>query len=187
MIIGMKGLPVRLNYLRCFEPAATPNGDMKYSVCVLVPKTPEYEPLVKEINAALDKAKTKGINDGKFTKQQTDSSSFKRGMRDGDLDSDLGAEFRGHYFLNVACSEKDRPGVVDQQAKPILNRDDIYSGAWGYVDANPYPFSNAGNRGVAWWFNHVMKVKDGDRLDGKMKAEDAFASFKVDAGQTDLT
>ena len=188
MIIGMKGLPVRFNYLRVFEAAASPSGDMKFSVCVLIPKAPEYAPLLAQINASIDKAIAKGIEAGKFTKAQVEAASFKRGLRDGDLSEELGPEFMGNWFLNASSAEKDQPGIVNAQAKPIMNRDDIYSGAWGYVDANSYAFNNAGNKGVAWWLNNVMMVKDGDRLDGKMKAEDAFAGFTVESDTTtDLT
>jgi len=180
MIIGKKGLPVRFNYLRVFEAALTPSGDMKFSVCILIPKTPEYKAVRDEVEAAILKAITKGIADGKFTKAQTEAASFKHGIRDGDLSEELGPEFKGHMFVNANCAEKDPPGVVNDKAKPIMNRDDIYSGAWGYVDANPYGHNNAGNKGVAFWLNHVMKAKDDDRLDGKQSADKAFAGFAVE-------
>lgn len=57
-----------------------------------------------------------------------------------------------------------RPGVVDKARQPITDQEEFYSGCYGYVSINFYPFNAKGNVGVAAGLNNVMKVKDGESL-----------------------
>ena len=165
---------VRFSYAHVFEAAATPNGDLKYSVCIMIPKDDKKG--LAAINAAIQEAVKKGLENGKIPKAKV--KGIRIPLRDGDAEvesGDRGAEFKGMMFFNA--SSKNPPGVVDSRLAPLMSADQFYSGCWGRADINFFPYSNAGNIGVGAGLNNVMKSREGDRLDGRQKAEDAFAQF----------
>lgn len=188
------GALVRFSYLNCFEPKAQKlpdgsEGEPKYSVCCLIPKSDVKS--LDIIRAEVERTIKKGLADKKFNEAQAKSAKFKRFLRDGD---EYYAEnpkpenetFKGHMFFNV--SSKNKPGIVDEHAQPIITNDTdkMYSGAWGRVDAGLYPFNFSGNIGIGGALNNLMFVKHGERLDGRQKAEDAFASFAATEDNSDL-
>ena len=42
---------------------------------------------------------------------------------------------------------------------------------------NVFAYDKAGNRGVSFRLNNVQKLDDGERLDGRLKAEDDFEAI----------
>jgi len=167
---------VRFSYLNCFEPKENPSGKMKYSASILIPKNDEVG--VNEIKAAINAAVQKGIDGNKFTKAHADSGALRIPLRDGDKEfesGDRGPEYRGHFFLNAASDNK--PGIVDKNAKPLFDPDVFYSGCYGRADLGFYPYNQAGNKGVGVGLNNLMFTREGDRLDGRQRAEDAFAAY----------
>jgi hypothetical protein len=169
---------VRFSYLNAFEPKATPSGDLKYSVSILIPKKDETG--IKEIQAAINVAVQKGIDTNKFTQAQV--KGIRLPIRDGDEEFDngnRGPEYKGCFFINA--TSKNKPGCVkaqkDSRPVPIFDPDDFYSGCYGRADINFFPYNQAGNRGVGVGLNNLMMIKEGERLDGRMKAEDSFANF----------
>lgn len=177
---------VRFSYAHVFEPSETPSGDMKYSACIMIPK--DNTAALKEYQEGVAKAVAKGIEKNKITKAQV--KSLRMPLRDGDEEhasGDRGAEFKGFFFMNAGRGEKKgAPGVVGPTAKPIMEQDDFYSGCWGNADVNFFAYNTAGNRGIGVGLNNVMKVKDDERLDGKQKAEDAFAAFAAPETEGDV-
>lgn len=170
---------VRFSYLNAFEAKPTPSGDLKYSASLLIPKT-DVEG-IRVITEAIEAAIQKGLDDNKFTKVQV-NSKFRRPLRDGDVefqDGNRGPEYQGHFFLNSSSANK--PGVVKAQKGsapvPIFDPDEFYSGCYGRADINFFPYNSAGNRGIGVGLNNLMLVKEGDRLDGRMSADQAFANF----------
>jgi hypothetical protein len=67
-------------------------------------------------------------------------------LRDGDVERDDDA-YKGHYFVNA--NSTTAPQIVDKAVKPILDRDEVYSGCYARVSLNFYAFNSNGNRGVA--------------------------------------
>lgn len=174
MITGI----VRFSYLNCWEAKPNPSGDLKFSASILIPK--EDKAGLKVIHAAINEAVQKGLDSNKFTKAQV--SSLRIPLRDGDEEHDngnRGAEYKGCYFLN--SSSVNKPGVVKAQAGgppvPIFDPEEFYSGCYGRADINFFPYNQAGNRGIGVGLNNLMLVKEGERLDGRQKAEDAFANY----------
>ena len=179
MITGL----VRFSYLNAFEPKETPSGDMKYSASILLPKGDKKS--IDEIKAAINKAVQAGVDGNKFSKAQV--NSLRLPLRDGDVEFDSGSrgpEYKGHYFIN--SSSKNKPGVVGPDAKPLFDAEGFFSGCFGRADINFFPYNQAGNRGIGVGLNNLMMVKEGERLDGRMKAEDAFASFSGTEVEGDL-
>jgi hypothetical protein len=173
---------VRFSYLNAFEAKANPSGDLKFSASILIPKTDVAG--IKVIQAAINEAVQKGLDGNKFTKAQI--SGLRLPLRDGDAEFESGtrgAEYKGCFFLNSSSSNK--PGVVKAQAGgppvPIFDPEDFYSGCYGRADINFFPYNQAGNRGIGVGLNNLMLTKEGERLDGRQKAEDAFSSFTDEA------
>lgn len=157
---------VRFSYAHVFEPHAVEDGkDLKYSVSILIPKTD------KKTLDAIDAAVKQAIEEGKskWGGKIPPASKLKLPLRDGDTEKDDEA-YAGMMFLNANANKK--PGVVDANIAPILNREEFYSGCWGRASINFYAFSNSGNNGIGVGLNHVQKLRDGDNLGGAMSTPD---------------
>ena len=55
---------------------------------------------------------------------------------------------------------------------------DVYKrqGVYGRASINLYAFNNNGNKGIACGLNNLQKIRDGEPLGGKSRAEDDFAT-----------
>ena len=161
---------VRLSYVQIFNKRSfTEDSDAKYSLCVLVPK--KDTKTLKKIQAAVKAAAEEGIST-KFNGKKP--SNLHMPLRDGDEErADEAPEYKGMYFFN--CKSDRKPGIVDKDCNEILDPDEVYSGCWGRVSVNFYPYSVNGNKGVAVGLNNVQKLKDDQRLGGAAaSAEDDF-------------
>lgn len=165
---------VRLSYAHLFKPTSIDEGgDKKYSVSILIPKK-DTETLAK-IEAAVEAAKELG----KAKWGGKTPTKLKLPLRDGDEDRADDPAYAGHYFINA--SSKNRPGVVDINADPILDESEVYSGCYGRVSINFYAFDVSGSKGIAAGLNNVQKIKDGEPLAGASSAEEDFAeAFELD-------
>ena len=47
---------------------------------------------------------------------------------------------------------------------------------YGRASINLYAFNSNGNKGIACGLNNLQKIKDGESLGGKSRAEDDFAT-----------
>ena len=61
----------------------------------------------------------------------------------------------------------------------VTDEDDVYSGCYGFVSVNFFPFNNAGNKGVAAGLNNVLKTRDGDYLGGRTSATSDFGGMDL--------
>ena len=177
---------VRFSYLNAFEPKPTPSGDLKFSVSCLISKTDNLG--LDEVKTAINSAVQKGLDNNKFTQAQV--KGLRLPIRDGDEEfesGNRGPEYKGCWFINATSVNK--PGVVkaqkDSRPVPIFDPDEFYSGCYGRVDVNFFPYNQAGNRGIGVGLNNIMMTREGDRLDGRMKAEDAFESYTKEAVDSD--
>ena len=172
-----------LSYLNWQEARPTPSGDMKFSVSILIDKKDKVN--LKAIDIAIKAAIKKGLEDNKFTKAQL--KGLRMPLRDGSAefkDGTRGKEYDGKYFLNANSNRQ--PGVVDENRKPIIDPDTFYSGCFGHVHVNMFPYNTAGNKGIGVGLNNLMKADDGERLDGRKSAEDAFSDYgTTDEGDTE--
>jgi hypothetical protein len=175
---------VRLSYVHVFEKTSFGDGtDGKYSVSVLVPKTDTatINDLKQAINTAAEEGKTKKWG-GKMPR------NFHNPLRDGDVEHPDDEAYKGMIFFSASGTR--RPGVVDADCKAILDPEEVYSGCWGRVSINMYPYSAKGNNGVAAGLNNVQKLEDGDRLGGAVSSpEDDFGGSQdsgVDFNTDDL-
>ena len=79
------------------------------------------------------------------------------------------------------CHSRDKPQVVNAQLHEIIDPSEIYSGMYARASIFPYVYTQP-NSGISFLLNNVMKVKDGERLDGKASAQDDFSSYKSEGG-----
>lgn len=107
----------------------------------------------------------------KFGGKKPKPSAIKTPLRDGDTDRDDDA-YADAMFINA--NSTTAPQVVDARVKPLLDRDEVYSGCYVNVSVNFYAFNTNGNRGVAAGLGNIQKVRDGERLDGSVSADKEF-------------
>lgn len=172
--------PVRLSYVNVFEAKSMEEGQpAKYSLSAIIPKSDKAT--IKRVNAAIEAAKELGKEnkwEGKLP------PNLKLPLRDGDVDRPDDAPYEKAMFLN--CNSPQRPGVVDAARNAITDKEEVYSGCYGYVNITFYPFKAAGSKGVAVGLNHVMKTKDGERLSGRVSIDDAFEGIEISEEDNDL-
>lgn len=174
-------VPCRMCFVHIFNPSAIEGQEPKYSVvCLLDKNNAKAINMVKQAVAA---AIQQGRQRQGFTDAVLNSPKFSNPLRDGDVDRAGRPEFAGCYF--ITAKSKTRPQVVDRNCQPIMDQNEVYSGCYGYVSMNFYPFSMGGNFGIAAGLNNVMKAMDGDFLGGRASAEADFAGidFTSDFGQ----
>jgi hypothetical protein len=167
------GVNTRLSYFHGWEPVSINGGKERYSVSVLIPKSDKET--LKAIEAAVDAAIEEGI--AKFGGKKPNKAAIKLPLRDGDIERDDEA-YKGHYFVNA--NSTTAPQIVDKSVKPILDRDEVYSGCYGRVSLNFYAFNSNGNKGVACGLGNIQKIKDGEPLGNRSSASDDFTSFEDD-------
>lgn len=162
------GKNTRLSYFHGWEPTSINGGPERYSVSVLIPK--DDKETVKAINDAIDAAIEEGI--AKFGGKKPNKAAIKLPLRDGDTEREDEAH-AGHWFINA--NSKTAPQIVDKAVKPILDRDEVYSGCYARVSLNFYAFNSNGNKGIACGLGNIQKIRDGESLGGRSSATDDFS------------
>ena len=167
------GKNTRLSYFHGWEPTSINGGPERYSVSVLIPK--DDKETVKAINDAVDAAIEEGI--AKFGGKKPNKAAIKLPLRDGDTECEDEA-YAGHWFINA--NSKTAPQIVDKAVKPILDRDEVYSGCYARVSLNFYAFNSNGNKGITCGLGNIQKIRDGESLGGRSSAADDFSTEEDD-------
>lgn len=160
----------RMSYANVWEPKAIEGNEPKYSVAVLIPKSDTDT--IKKINEAIEAAK----QEGKAKWNGKIPGNLKTPLRDGDEERPDDETYAGHYFFNA--TSKNKPGIVKKGVGAVVeitDEDEFYSGCYGKVSVNFYPFNANGNRGIAAGLQNLFKTRDGERLAGGASAESDFA------------
>lgn len=175
---------VRISYPHLLEPKANQSGALKYSCCLLIPKSEKT--LVQWFLDKIAAATAKGMETKWAGKAKPPKFRYAP-LRDGDAELEsgerTGKEYEGHYFIN--CSSNEPPGLLDRRGNTIFDKDVIYAGCKVRADINAFPFAANGNNGIGWGLNHVMFWEDGPRLDGRVAVNDAFKEFIQEPEQGD--
>ena len=170
---------VRFCYAFVFAPSKNEDGsDGSYRVQILVPKTDTTA--VSLINAAVEAAKKIGVPT-KWGGKMPSAARLKLPLRDGDEEFPEDPVYGGMYFFNASSSKEIKPGVrvlENGVLSEALDGEDFYSGCYGCVTVNFYPFEKNGNVGVAAGLNNLVKTRDGEKLSGGgHSAEEDFADL----------
>lgn len=167
------GVNTRWSYANVWDPKSINGGAPKYSVSLIIPKSDTAT--VNKIKAAIQSAYEEGESKLKGNGKSVPALSIlKTPLRDGDLERPDDAAYAGCYFVNA--NSATAPGIVDADRQPILDRSEVYSGVYGRASINFYAFNSNGNKGIACGLNNLQKIKDGESLGGKSRAEDDFAT-----------
>ena len=165
---------VRLSYANVWEPASINGGTPKYSVSLIIPK--DDEKTLAAINAAIDAAIKDGVS--KFGGKIPNRAALKLPLRDGDTERPDDEAYADSYFINA--NSATAPGIVDSACETVFERSQIYSGVYARASVNFFAFNSNGNKGIACGLNNIQKLRDGDPLGGKSRAEDDFATAEDD-------
>lgn len=171
------GVNTRWSYVNAWEPKSINGGAPKYSVSLIIPKsdTKTIEKIQAAIQAAYDEGQGKLKGNGKSVPAL---SVLKTPLRDGDAERPDDEAYADSYFINA--NSGTAPGIVDADRQPILDRSEVYSGVYGRASINFYAFNSNGNKGIACGLNNLQKIKDGEPLGGKFRAEDDFDTEEDD-------
>lgn len=166
-------IPCRISFANIWEPKAINDGEEKYSVSCIIPKsdTKTIAKIQQAIEAAKEDGKTRRWG-GKIP------PNLKLPLRDGDIDRPDDDSYVDAMFINA--TSKDAPQIVDRKKQTITDPMMVYSGCYCNVSVNFYAFNANGNRGVAAGLGNVQFVKDGDRLSGKASADADFDELDDD-------
>lgn len=162
---------VRFCYANVFEPTVMNEGDTpKYSICILIPKDDEktVNAIRKAIEAAKQAGKAKLANKNG---QIPADAALKLPLRDGDAERPDDPAFENMYFINANSNR--RPGIVDKNLAPIMEREEFYSGCYGRASINFYAF-NVSSKGIAAGLNNLQKLSDGEMLAGGSTPDEDF-------------
>lgn len=156
---------VRFSYANVFEPKANDEGKELYSVSLIISK--DDKETIDKINAAVKQAKEQNVAyfGGSVPKM------LKGGLRDGDEEKDDPA-YANSYFINANSFVK--PGLVDADLNPILDRSEFYSGCYGRASLTFYAYDGK-SKGIACGLNNIQKLEDGEKLGGNSSAASDFA------------
>ncbi len=163
---------VRFSYCNLFQAVARPDQEAKYGATILVPKTNTAA------KAAIDQAVAAAIEQGvtsKWNGVRPPQPALCVHDGDGVRPSDgqpYGEECKGCWVFTA--SSKQAPFVVDAQVQNIIDPTAVYSGMWGNVSVNFFPYNSKGKKGIGCGLNGVQKTRDGEPLSGRVTADEAF-------------
>ena len=174
----------RLSYANIWQAKSINGGAPKYSASVLIPKSDMKT--VAKVKEAIEAAYNEGESKLKGNSKTVPTlASLKTPLRDGDTERPDDEAYADLWFLNA--NSNTAPGVVDANREPIYDTSEIYSGVYARVSLTFYAFNSNGNRGIACGLQNIQKVRDGESLGGKPKAEDDFDDgFQVEDDDSDF-
>lgn len=171
------GPETRWSYANVWEPKSINGGTPKYSVSLIIPKSDTKT--VEKIKAAIKAAYDEGQGKLKGNSRTVPALSvLKTPLRDGDTERPDDPVYANSYFINA--NSASAPGIVGADCQPIIDRSEVYSGVYGRASINFYAFNSNGNKGIACGLNNLQKIKDGEPLGGKSRAEDDFSTEEDD-------
>ncbi len=171
----------RLSYCHLTAPHKNDRGEMKFGVTLLIPKheTATIEDLRSSMHAAYELGVTKKWGGAR-------PQGIPELIYDGDGLRKNGTPFseecRGHYVLTATSNNKPQVVGIDN-IKCELAPQDIYSGMYGRVTLNFFPFATSGSKGVACGLGNVLKTRDGEPLAGGASAATDFDGIVPQAPQ----
>lgn len=165
---------VRLSFVHLFTPYAHQQGqEPKYSCTVLVPKSDVATKA--RIDAAIEAARQDGLS---RIWGGAAPPNLPVPVYDGDgvrpNGESFGPECKGCWVFTAGS--KQAPQVVDAAVQPILDQTEIYSGIYGRVSVNFFPYFAAGRKGIGCGLNNVQKLEGGEPLGGRTTAAEDFGS-----------
>lgn len=188
----------RFSYVNLDQPRAikdVPDGKKSWSLVYLLPKADTTSKT--DLDQKIENAVLNGINGDKAIKEWKGKRPLELHneiIKDGDSPKYADKpDYHGHWVINVKKYEKNgkgevqpKPGIKKQVAGKAVDADvsEVYSGCYGRVSCNIFPYFFAGKCGVSIGLNGVQKLKEGERLSGGGDGTDDFnAAPMADFGE----
>jgi len=161
-----------LSYPHLFTPQdpMEEGGQPKYAAAIVFPEGADLTAMRQAVAVAAEE------KFGSKAKQLLKSGKLRLPFRD-----DWEEKGYPENSIFITAKSNNAPGVVSRYADPetgkaqrITNEDDIYPGALVRFSVTAYGYDVKGNKGITFALNNVQKWADGERLDGRVKAEDEF-------------
>ena len=174
----------RASFANVFEARKAPGADKaKYSLTALYTDDPEVLPGCATVEQMKKLAVEVALE--KFGNTDKTKAAIKAGkIRMPFLTPDEG-KYPDEFVLEMRynCDERFPPQVVDRikgadgKPIPLTDKDEFYSGCWAIASVRAFAYDTAGNKGVTFALNNVMKIRDDERLDNRSSAAQDFADF----------
>lgn len=169
----------RANWVFLFEPkkATRANQKPRYSITCLFEKGQD----LSEMNKLILQAGKEmwGDNQKKWPKLSylpiKDQGTALRKNDEGEEYLPPGYE-AGAKFMQAHTYTP--PGVIGPDKAKILDPDEVYSGCYMRASVVFKAYDVDGQRGVSCYLQNVQKIADGERLGGRVLAEDEFSAIE---------
>jgi hypothetical protein len=178
----------RVSYPNVFKPKLNQlSNKEEYSLVALFPKGTDLSALKKAAQEAV--VAKWGADEKKWPKNlrnpMRDQADLAKTNDDG-VEIMPGGTEKGAIFMNLKSTNK--PGLIGPNREDIIDSAEFYAGCWARCSLSVYAYSQAGNNGVGFGLQNIQKVKDGEPLSGRPKAQDEFAAvaLPIDAAATSL-
>lgn len=169
------------SYVHLFTPRqrtdgkGNPKGDPKYSLSLFFPEGTDLSAMEDAARAAGEK-----LFGDKFMSLVSKGKVNWPFQDTADMD-EPDAPFDQPGTV-VSFKSSDKPGIVDADAEPIMDKSDVYSGMIARVSCRPFAYDNE-SKGVGFYLVNVQKLEDGTRLSGNPTAESDFGAAPRSAGR----
>lgn len=165
----------RVSYPKVFKAERNDlNGNDEFSVVALFPLGADLSKLKAAAKAAC--VKKWGEDQKKWPKPLRDP--FKdQGEREKE-DEDGNAYMPDGYVKGAVMLQLKtlkRPGLVNARNEDIIDETDFYGGCYARAQINANAYDKKGNKGVAFYVNHIQKLRDGESFGSTARnATDVF-------------
>lgn len=156
----------RVSFPAVFKPRVQQNDDGS-------PGTPKYE-LTMLFAKGADLSKLKAAAQEAVREKWGDKppKNLRSPFRDQG-DKELEGYEAGAFFIRATSIQK--PGLVDRWREDIIDETEVYAGCYARATLRAFTYEKKGNKGVAFGLNNIQKLRDGDPLGGRTRAQDDFA------------
>lgn len=162
-----------LSFPNLFAPRPrAPGGEPVYQCSLLFDQAAQRDPLYLALRKAVAECIDDGFGAGK-SRDQAFLAGIRMPFRDTQEKKYKGYDIPGGKFISPWT--KTKPGIVNAQRAEIIMAEDVWAGQLARATVTPFHYNTSGNRGVSFALNNIQICRvDGERLDGRMKAEDEF-------------
>ena len=162
-----------LSYPYLFKPrapmAGASNQDPQYQATLVFPPGTDLKVLSA---AAKECAREKWGDKGEEVYRKAKHPTFRTDATDkGYAD--------GSVYIQI--KSKTAPGIVDRYKDPVTGKpriitdpNEMYAGCQVRASVRAFAYDANGNKGVSFSLQNIQKVGDGERLDGRKKADEEF-------------
>jgi hypothetical protein len=170
------------SYVTVLEPKPDQQGNLKYSLTLLISKSraAELEPLKK---LALEVAEEKWPGKGAVILAKAKYPIIKDGDTMLDDDGKVKPGYKGMLVISARTDRK--PQVIDHAKQEVFTDEDVYSGCMIRFSAGCFAYDYQGNKGVSLGLNNVQVLKKLPRIDGRKAAVEEFEEYVDPDGEVD--